>query len=102
MLPPIDAVRDFLLRARQELRGYHHVLAAGHVLQCPAHELLRRAQLIGNGSVEEIHAEVERLTDNLTCRLLANRPRVLSDTRVAGPVDYALDRKSTRLNSSHD
>ena len=59
MLTAIDAVCDFLLRARQELRGHHHVLAPCHVLQRPAHELLRRAQLIGNGRVEEVHAEVE-------------------------------------------
>ena len=56
VLSAIDALLYLLVRARQEFRGHHYVIAAGHVLQCPAHELLRRAQLIGNRRVEEVLA----------------------------------------------
>ena len=42
----------------------------------------RRSSCLGKRQ-SRAHAEVERPTDNLTRRLLANRPRVLSDTRAS-------------------
>ena len=57
MLPSIYALQDFLVRARQELRGHHHVLASGHVAQGTAYKLFRGSQLIGYGRIEEVHAE---------------------------------------------
>ena len=39
VLPAIDALLDFLVGARQELRGHHHIIASGHVAQGTPHEL---------------------------------------------------------------
>ena len=83
VLTAIDACRNLFIPARQEFRGHHHVLAACHIPQRTSHILLRRAQLVGNRRVEEVHAEVERATYNLACRCLADGPRMLTDGRVA-------------------
>ena len=83
MLAATDAFLYFFFGSRQELRGYHHIVTLGHITQGASHILFRCSQLIGNGRIEEVHAKVKRTTDDLTCRLLANRPRMLSDGGVA-------------------
>ena len=56
MLPAVHPLLDFLLRARQELGGHHHLFPSGHIPQGTSHELFRSAQLVGNGRIEEVHS----------------------------------------------
>ena len=83
MLTAIDALLDFLVGTWQELRGHYHIVTLCHIPQGTAYELLRSAQLIGYCRIKEVYAQIQRTTDYLSCRLLANSPRMLSDGSIA-------------------
>ena len=82
MLTAINALLDFLVRTRQKLCGYYHIVTSSHIPQGTANELLRRSQLIGYCRIKEVYAQIQRTTDNLACRFLANCPRMLSYRRI--------------------
>ena len=55
-----DARRDFLLRPGEEFGGHGHVFPPGEVPEGPAQVLFAGAALVGDGGVEEVHAQLQR------------------------------------------
>ena len=59
MLTAINALLNFLIRARQELCGYYYIATPCHITQGPAHELFGCAQLIGYCRIKEVYAQFQ-------------------------------------------
>ena len=83
MLTAINALLDLFLGAGQELGGDDHIVTFCHIAQCTAYILFGCTQLIGDGGIEEVYAQIERTADDGTCGFLADGPGMLPDGGIA-------------------
>ena len=75
---PLTPAAISSLRAGQELRGHHHLVAPGKRAQRAAQVLLAGAALVADGGVKEVDAQLQPAPDDLAGVLLIQRPAVLA------------------------
>ena len=78
MLLTAHAAFYLLICARKKFRRNDNVFALCKVFQRTSEILLARSALIGDGSIEKVHAELQPSADYLTRVFFIDRPAVLT------------------------